>query len=135
MSRLLKQITVGTLCCALTVLAWPLRARGEGALRPGSESADEAAAPSFRGAGSSYLLGAYAFADTTGYDFPEEEEKTTGQVIKEIAIWGAAAALVAFFIAVVFLSGDDDPPPDDGNSKPPPPPPGALNVPLPSWVP
>jgi hypothetical protein len=57
----------------------------------------------------------YALSDTVGYDFPEEEEKGTLALIKEVALWVVVAGFVAFFIIKVFLQGDteveDSPPP------------------------
>ena len=61
-----------------------------------------------------------AYADTSGYDFPEEP-KEEGSVWKEVAIWVGVAAFVAFFVIKVFIEGDKDvPATDDGGKDIPP---------------
>jgi hypothetical protein len=57
----------------------------------------------------------YALSDTIGYEFPDEEEKGTFQLIKEVALWLVVAGFVAFFIIKVFLQGDTD----EQDSRPP----------------
>ncbi len=96
-----------------------------GSLQRGSATAAEAVAPRL-GAGDSSgagrLLAAFAYADTTEYEFPDEEEKKRN-VVKDVIIWTAVAGFVAFFVIEVFLEGDtsvEDPQP---TPKPPPPPP------------
>jgi hypothetical protein len=94
----------------------PLLAEG---LPPGKATAEEAAAPNLTADrqtddlhGWSY---GYAFTDTTGYDFPEEDEKSTMQLVREVTLWLVVAGFIAFFIIKVFLEGDKDEEPTDGS--------------------
>lgn len=60
---------------------------------------------------------AAAQPDTTEDDFVLPEEKSKGQLAKEIAIWVIAAAFVAFFIVKVFIQEDEEPDDDDDGGK------------------
>jgi hypothetical protein len=59
--------------------------------------------------------------DTTDDAFLPEE-KSTKQLVWEIAAWVVGAALVAFFIIKVFIEEDTDEDDDDGGTTKPPPP-------------
>ena len=92
-------------------------------LPQGRPTANEAASPNLtdRGSTQSDLRGwsyAYALSDTAGYDFPEENEKGTMQIVKEVALWVVIAGFVAFFIVKVFLQGDTDEPEPENPPKP-----------------
>jgi hypothetical protein len=65
---------------------------------------------------------AAAQPDTTADDFVLPEEKSKGQIAKEIAVWVLAAAFVAFFIVKVFIENDDEPVSSDDGGKDVPPP-------------
>jgi hypothetical protein len=104
-----------------------LPALGSG-LPAGKPTADEAASPSLSTTGGADLHGwsyGYALGDTTIYDFPEEDEKSTLQLVKEVTLWLVIAGFVGFFIVKVFLEGDKEQPPPDNPGKP---------VPTPSTV-
>jgi hypothetical protein len=66
------------------------------------------------------MAGGYAQPDTTGFDFPEEEEK---HLVRDIAVFVIVSAFVAYFLIKVFLEGDTDEngTEDEGGGKPPPP--------------
>ncbi len=68
-----------------------------------------------------FLAGA-ALSDTTEVDFPEEEEQSKKELVKDIAVFLVAAAFVGYFIIKVFLEGDTEelPPDDDGKIIPDP---------------
>jgi len=60
------------------------------------------------------FLSAAAFSDTTEVDFPEDEEKSKKQMVKDIGVFVIVSAFVGYFIIKVFLEGDtEEPPPDD----------------------
>lgn len=65
---------------------------------------------------------ALAPPDTTDDDFVLPEEKSKGQIAKEIAIWTIAAAMVAFFIVKVFIEKDKTTSSGGSNGKDVPPP-------------
>lgn len=85
--------------------------RAGGGFDTGRESADTAAAPDLRTGPPVSLRGwsyGYAFADTTGYDFPEDtDEKSTMQLAKEVTLWLIVAGFVAYFIVQVFFEPED----------------------------
>jgi len=96
-----------------------------GSLQRGSATAAEAVAPRLgvgdsRGAGR--LRAAFAYADTTEYEFPDEEEKERN-VVKDVIVWSAVAGFLAFFFIKVFLEGDTEVKDEPPVPKPPPPPP------------
>ncbi len=91
----------------------------------GRETAATAAALVLAGGNSRHagrLPAAFAYADTTEYEFPEEEEEKRN-VVKEVFLWTVVAGFVAFFFIEVFIRGDTDTPPPPPVQKPPPPPP------------
>jgi len=87
----------------------------------GRSSAEEAARPNFGSA-------SYARSDTTGYEFPDEEQSNTKKLIKDVAVWVVVAGFVAYFMIEVFLRGDTDqtPAPKQGKDIPPS---GAIVIP------
>lgn len=94
-------------------------------LQRGSATAAEAVAPRLgagESSGADRLLAAFAYADTTEYEFPDEEEEERN-IVKEVIIWTTVAGFVAFFLIEVFLEGDTDVAPPPPTPKPPPPPP------------
>jgi len=101
-----------------------------GGFDPGRESAGAAAAPDLRSGQPADLRGwsyGYAFADTTGYDFPEDsDKKSTMQLVKEVTLWLVVAGFVAYFIVQVFFE------PEDQQTETPPPgkpdPTGTINA-------
>lgn len=106
---------------------------GEG-LPAGRATAGEAAAPHLTADGNAGLQGwsyGYALSDTVGYDFPEEDEKSTMQLVKEVTLWVVVAGFVAFFIIKVFLEGETN---DSGSDNPgkPVPPPSTVTSPQPA---
>lgn len=110
------------LAAIYTFVALPALGNG---LPAGKPTADEAAAPTLPASRSADLHGwsySYALGDTTIYDFPEEDEKSTLQLVKEVTLWLVIAGFVGFFIVKVFLEGDKDQPPPDNPGKPVPPP-------------
>ncbi len=114
-------------CASLTLVAAsaPGGAVWAGSLQRGSATAAGAVAPRLGVGGSSgadRLLAAFAYADTTEYQFPDEEEKPRN-VVKDVIIWTAVAGFLAFFLIEVFLEGDTDVVPPPPAPKPPPPPP------------
>jgi hypothetical protein len=121
MLRLVKKSFIYFLICTTVVLTLPRKAPGLTELPNGKETADEAAAPDLDEQGSHSLTGwsaTSAWADTTGYEFPEEESKRN--VALEVALYVIVAGFIAFFIIEVFLQGDtDDPPPPNGGKPPP----------------
>ncbi|MDH3216670.1 MAG: hypothetical protein OEN01_10295, partial [Candidatus Krumholzibacteria bacterium] len=82
-------------------------------MSPGKGTADEAAALVLSGNRASdkayrHWNQGIAAADTTGYEFPEEEEEK--HLIRRVALWVVVSGFVAFFIIKVFLQGDTDTP-------------------------
>lgn len=60
------------------------------------------------------FLSGRAMSDTTEVDFPEEEEKTKKELIKDIGVFVVVSAFIGYFIIKVFLEGDtEEPAPDD----------------------
>jgi len=128
MGRFLSRCVGVTVALSLVFVAWPRPVRAAGI--PQGEASAGSAAGSIRDgraradAGLSLRDGwrrAFAAADTTGYEFPEDEpERSTADLVKEIMVWTAVAAFVAFFIIKVFLEGDEPTPPDDNPGKPTP---------------
>jgi len=121
MKALLKTYLVYLLSVAIVSHALPTPVAGGGDFSSGKSSSDEAAAPGLPTDDVSPFgaIGhAFAFGDTTDYEFPEEEEAKG--VWKDVAIWLVVAGFVAFFIIKVFLEGDKDEPVDDSGGKPDP---------------
>ena len=131
MKALLKTYLVYLLSIAIVSLALPSPAVGGGGFPSGKPSSDEAAAPALRMDNVSPFgaIGhAFAFGDTTDYEFPEEEEAKG--VWKDVALWLVVAGFAAFFIIKVFLEGDkDEPAKEEGGKEIPP---TAFIVPQPS---
>ena len=127
MRRFMAQIIVLTLSLCLIVVVLP-RPGHASILAPGEASADQAAlgqasnTANSSGEESASLRDgwrrAFAHSDTTGYEFPEEDEvRTTAGLVKDVVIWTAIAVFVAFFIVNVFLKGDDPEQDDDDGGK------------------
>lgn len=110
MFEILKRVMVIVVSCALVAGALPRPKPVRAQLLPGKSSSDEAAAlRRDRSVDSNRLMTyglGYAMADTTDYEFPEEEEQRN--LVKEVALWVIVAGFVAFFIIKVFLEGDTD---------------------------
>jgi hypothetical protein len=110
---------------ALISSALPPAARGE--IERGSTSADGAARNpranqvTLNSLASEGWKAAFAAADTTEYEFPEEEKHRN--IVREVTLWVVVSAFVAFFMIKVFLQGDTSTPPPSKTGKPPPPPP------------
>jgi hypothetical protein len=90
---------------------------------------DVAAEPEARPADDHFLrdsIPATSFAaappDTAADDFVLPEEKSSKQLIKEIAIWTFVVAFVAFFVVKVFIEDDEEEADDDDGGKDVPPP-------------
>lgn len=105
----------------------PRPAAGAGLVSRGASDSDRAAAlpsrqrvaPATDGSLRDGWKHAFAYSDTTGYEFPDDEiERSTWDVIKEVTLWVVVAGFVAFFIIKVFLEGDDPEQEDPGNGKP-----------------
>ncbi|MFQ5511694.1 MAG: hypothetical protein ACE5EO_07585 [Candidatus Krumholzibacteriia bacterium] len=125
MRVLVKKGLIYSLCVSLLALTAPARGNAGERLPEGRRTAAEAAATAFGGRDSrraGRLLAAFAYADTTEYEFPDEEEEERN-VVKEVILWTAVAGFLSFFVIKVFLQGDTDIPPPEPNKKPPPPPP------------
>jgi hypothetical protein len=61
------------------------------------------------------FLSGYARSDTTEVEFPEDEEKSRNELIKDIGVFVVVSAFIGYFIVKVFLEGDTEQlPPDDG---------------------
>jgi hypothetical protein len=56
----------------------------------------------------------YAQPDTTGFQFPEEENK---HLIRDITVFVIAAAFVGYFLIKVFLEGDTEEKEEERNGK------------------
>jgi hypothetical protein len=126
MIHFLRKTIVFALTGAITLAAIPPSLHAGGEIPSGADSAEQAASPDLKAFHSQKAVpgrwnGSYAAFDTTGYDFPEEEEEKRN-IVKEVAIWVGVAAFVAFFVIKVFLEGDtDETPTDDGGGKDVPP--------------
>lgn len=60
------------------------------------------------------FLSGYAPSDTAEVEFPEDEEKSRNELIKDIGVFIVVSAFIGYFIIKVFLEGDtEEPPPDD----------------------
>jgi hypothetical protein len=122
MKALLKQYLVSLLSIAMVFVAVPSPALESAELPSGKPTSDEAAAPTLpvRNVLPFGALGeAYAFSDTTDYEFPEEEEEKG--VWKDVALWVVVAGFVAFFVIKVFLEEEkDEPPKEEGGKEIPP---------------
>ena len=117
---MLKTYLVYFLAITIVSLALPSPAVGRGGFPPGKVSSDEAAAPDLPMDDVSPFgaIGhAFAFGDTTDYEFPEEEEAKG--VWRDVALWLVVAGVVAFFIVKVFLEGDEDEPEEEGGGGKP----------------
>lgn len=122
-----KRTLVGVLTAAIVSVGLPHPAPGAPAaetIARGTDSADEAAAPSHHPAppsdsdravdtGAPILaygaMAAFDDPDTTEFQFPEENKRS---IVKDITVWVIASAFVAFFIIKVFLEKDKDEPVD-----------------------
>lgn len=139
MRQLLKMIAIFVTAAFAASAGRPAVVCGGVYPRLGARSASEAAALQLVTAPAAAAFGGpaanrLAFADTTDYEFPEDEEEERN-VVKDAILWTAVAGVVAFFVIKVFLQGDTDVPPPPPNRKPPPPPPtfnGAAPVRL-TW--
>jgi hypothetical protein len=130
MKALLKKNLVYLLSAAIVRLAIPSPAIGGDTFSSGKPTSDEAAAPalSMDDVSPFGAIGhAFAFGDTTDYEFPEEEEAKG--VWKDVALWVIIAGVVAFFIIKVFLEEEKDAPEEDEGGKEIPP--TSLIVPRP----
>jgi len=131
MKTLLKTYLVYFLAITIVSLALPFPAVGGGGFAPGKLSSDEAAAPALPMDDVSPFgaIGhAFAFGDTTDYEFPEEEEAKG--VWRDVALWLVVAGFVAFFIIKVFLEGEKDKSEGEGGGGKPDP--TAIMVPPPA---
>lgn len=97
---------------------------GSGDFPVGEASADRAAAVDlssevFAERVTHYWNYRFAISDTTGYEFPEEEE--TEHVWRDVVLWSVVAGFVAFFVIKVFLEGDtEEPEPEKPGKEIPP---------------
>lgn len=96
----------------------PLKSAAENEWPAGRASADQAARgaesdPPPRNLRSDGWLGAYAHADTTEYEFPDEEEEN--HIVRDVAVFVLVSAFVAFFIIKVFIEKDK---PEDEQTPP-----------------
>ncbi len=86
----------------------------------GKPTAEEAAAPGLASTRALDGLGmSSAGADTTDYEFPEDEAKK--HVWRDVALWLVVAGFVAYFVIKVFLQEEPEDPPADKPGKDPPP--------------
>ena len=120
MKALLKKYLVYLLSIAIVRLAVPSPAIGQGDMSYGKPTAGEAAAPALPGPSQDVstrggIRHAFAFGDTTEYDFPEEEEAK--HLWRDVALWVVVAGFVAFFVVKVFLKGDPDEPESEKPGK------------------
>jgi hypothetical protein len=114
------------MCLALVAFSLPVRVPATTDWPVGRQTAAGAAAPVLSGGNSKHagrLIAAFAYADTTEYEFPEEEDEKRN-VVKDVILWTAVMGFVAYFVIEVFIKGDTETPPPPPNQKPPPPPPG-----------
>ncbi len=123
MRILLRRTMAALASLTLVAASAPGGAAWAGSFQRGSATAAEAVVPRLGAedsSGAGRLLAAFAYADTTEYEFPDEEEKKRN-VVKDVIIWTTVAGFVAFFFIEVFLEGDtaaEDPPPT--RKRPPP---------------
>ena len=112
MRLFIRKSIVYLVVCAIVIYTLPGKTSTAGELPQGSGSADEAAAPRLPAKGHVYGVGGYAFAysDTTEYEFPEEEGK---HLYRDIAVFVVVTVFLAFFIIKVFIE-EDEPPEEDG---------------------
>jgi hypothetical protein len=134
MKALLKKYLVFLLSVATVGLTIPPPLAAKGDLSYGKQTADEAAAPESpidRLSTTSFgtMRHVFAFADTTEYEFPEEEEGRE-HLWRDVALWVVVAGFVAFFVIKVFLQGDTDEPAEEKPGKEIPP--TSLTVPQPA---
>jgi hypothetical protein len=68
------------------------------------------------------FLSSYAPADTAEVEFPEDEETSRKELIKDMGVFVVVSAFIGYFIVKVFLEGDTEelPPDDDGKIIPDP---------------
>ena len=91
----------------------------------GEASADDAAAPVSPSAAPADTFdslrydgwkAAFARSDTTGYEFPEDEDEN--HLVRDITVFLIVATFLAFFIIKVWLEGDEEEDaPDTGGGK------------------
>jgi len=104
----------------MVVCTLPRKARAGSPLKGEASAADVVASESTTTSEDSFHSLRYdgwksAFADTTGYEFPEDEKDD--HLIRDIAVFLVVAAFVAFFIIKVWLEGDEEPPPEEEGGK------------------
>jgi hypothetical protein len=114
----LALLLAGTVLANTTIR--PVRAQS--GFAGGKPTAGEAAAPdpgfaSPRGGEGSWI-GSAALADTTDYEFPEDEERK--HLWRDVVLWLVVAGFVAYFVIKVFLEKEPEAPPDDNGGKDPP---------------
>jgi hypothetical protein len=131
MKALARKYLVFLLSAAmLGVTARPARSQPE--WRGGKRTAGEAAAPGPVAAPGFAARDAldWAYADTTDYEFPEDEERK--HLWRDVALWVVVAGFVAYFVIKVFLEEEPDgPTPEDPGKDPP----ASLSVPRPdAWL-
>ncbi len=127
MKALLKTYLVYLLSCSMVVCTLPRRSRAASIWKGGATGDDAvASAPvstppsgTFNSLRYDGWKAAFARSDSTGYEFPEDEDDD--HLIRDVAVFVVVAAFLAFFIVKVFLEGDEaDPPVDDGGKEIPP---------------
>ncbi|MCZ6766384.1 MAG: hypothetical protein O7D32_05575 [bacterium] len=127
MKALLKTYLVYLLSCSMVVCTLPRRSRAASTWK-GEASGDDAVASasalttpsdSFNSLRYDGWKAAFARSDSTGYEFPEDEDDN--HLIRDVAVFLVVSAFLAFFIIKVFLEGDEaDEPVDEGGKELPP---------------
>ena len=127
MKALLKTHLVYLLSCSMVVCTLPRRS-GAAATWKGEASGDDAvafasvlttASGTFNSLRYDGWKSAFARGDSTGYEFPEDEDDD--HLIRDVAVFLVVATFLAFFIVKVFIEGDEaDPPVDTGGKEIPP---------------
>ena len=134
MRWVLNKCLVSVVLAAFSLYVFPVRALAGETFVYGKKSPNEAASPgSFEdSSGDSsdgtfnslrYAIpatGGFAEPDSSGFEFPEDENK---HLVRDITVFLIASAFVAIFLIKVFMEEDteEDNPDDGGNGKPPPP--------------
>jgi hypothetical protein len=130
MRWVLNKHMVCVVLAAFAIQVFPVRALAGESFVPGTKSSDEAASPqSFRDSSDGsfeslrYAIpatGGFAEPDSSGFEFPDDENK---HLVRDITVFLIASAFVAVFLIKVFLEEDkeDDGGDDGGSGKPPPP--------------
>ncbi len=125
--RLTTKVVAYTVCVALVSLLYPARTVQASDSWRGAASAREAAAARVAPGSSALsslgvvpgLLAFAAAADTTQFEFPEEE-KGQKHLVRDIAVFVMVSAFVGYFLVKVFLEGDNPEPPSTDDGKHPP---------------